>query len=189
MKWCLPKHWVITFWSSNPTPRILLYMVVRSWASCWAVDGDGDLKLSCPWAHYLYLVFLLSLSSASLVFSSTSSMSSCTSSFRFPSTAIMMWLRSGLTLLILLQLAISDDGSALIITLLWIMLLATKIWHYSGHVNLSKFASVLEGTSKREICWKSGMRCLGKHLWGVYNGGHSHYSATQARCSSPQLGV
>jgi len=58
-----------------------------------------------------------------------------------------------------------------------------------GLCNLSKFTSVLKSTSRREICWESDTGHMGKCLWGVCNGGHSCYSATQARCSSPWLGV
>ena len=43
--------------------------------------------------------------------------------------------------------------------------------------------------SRREIHYKSDMGCLGKRLWGIYSGSHSHYSATQARCSSLQLDI
>ena len=98
----LSEHWVATSWSSNPTPRILLCTMVRSQASCWAVDGDGDLELSCPRACYLHLAFLLPLSLASLIFSSTSSMSFCSSRFQIPSIAILMRLHGDSIFLILL---------------------------------------------------------------------------------------
>jgi len=37
------------------------------------------------------------------------------------------------------------------------MLLAAEIGYRSGHINLSKFASILKSTSRREIHWKSDM--------------------------------
>ena len=69
------------------------------------------------------------------------------------------------------------------------MLPATEVWHCSGSTRLSKFASILESTSRREIYWKSNMEHLDKHLWDICSSGHSHYSATQARCLSPWLGI
>jgi len=63
-----PKHWVTTPYSSSSTPGILPHTMVGSQLSCQAVDRDSNLKLSYSWAHYLYLTFLLPLSSASLFF-------------------------------------------------------------------------------------------------------------------------
>jgi len=138
----------------------------------------------CRWRWWSWVILLSSVLSSSSLFAafflsffvllSTFSMPSHSSRFQFPSTAIVMWLRGGLDL---------------IITLLWIILLAAEIWCHSGHINLSKFASILESTSRWEICWKSYMGHLGKCLWDVCSGGHSHYSATQARCLSLQLGI
>ena len=61
-----PKHWVTTLHSSSPTPGIPPHMVVRSRASCQAVNRDGDLESSCSRACYLLLAFLLYLSSLTL---------------------------------------------------------------------------------------------------------------------------
>jgi len=67
--------------------------------------------------------------------------------------------------------------------------LLQKIHLQHNSTSLSKFASILESTSRREIRCKSDTRYLGKCLWGVCSSSHSHYSATQARCSSSQLGI
>ena len=174
---------------TNPTPGILPHTVDGSQASYWAVDEGGDPELSCSQTHYLYLFFLLHLFSLSL----SLFLSSLYLLITLESSFLLLLLRykpvTVLTLLILLYLAINYDGSDLIITLLWITPLATEVWHCLGRINLSKFAPVLESTSRREICWKSDTGHLGKHLWGVCSGGHSHYSATQARNSSLWWGV
>jgi len=64
-----PEHWVTISYFSSPTLEILPQAMVGSQASCWAVDGDSGLEPSCSWACYLYLAFLLPLSSTSLLFS------------------------------------------------------------------------------------------------------------------------
>ena len=119
----------------------------------------SSLLLGGRWRRQFQVVLSLSvLSSSSLpaasllsffVSLSSSSMPSHSSRFQFPSTAIAIWLHG---------------GSDLIITLLQIALPATKVWHCLGHTNPFKFASIIESTSRREICWKSNIRCLGKCL-------------------------
>jgi len=69
---------------------------------------------------------------------SISSLSSHSSRVQFPSTAVAMWLCDSLTLLILLWLAINDDGLDLIITLLWITPPAAKVWHHPDSTRASK---------------------------------------------------
>jgi len=54
-----PDHLATTPYSSNPTPRDLLWMIDGSWAFWWAVERDGDLELSCSRACYLYQTALL----------------------------------------------------------------------------------------------------------------------------------
>ena len=54
-----PDHLAITPYSSNPTPRDLLWMIDGSWAFWWAVERGSDLKSSCSWAHCLYQIALL----------------------------------------------------------------------------------------------------------------------------------
>jgi len=53
-----PRH-------SSPTPETLLCTMVRPRASWQTVSRDGGLEPSCFRAHFLHLIFLLLLSSAS----------------------------------------------------------------------------------------------------------------------------
>jgi len=55
--------------SHNTTLGTLSHMMVRSRASCRAVDRNSNLEPSCSRACYFHLVFLLPLSSAFLSFS------------------------------------------------------------------------------------------------------------------------
>ena len=54
-----PDHLAITPYSSNPTPRDLLWMIDGSWAFWWAVESGGDLESSCSRARYLHQTALL----------------------------------------------------------------------------------------------------------------------------------
>jgi len=64
-----PSHWLTAPYSSSPTLGTLPHRMVRSQASCQAIDKNSDLKSSCSRAHYLHLAFLLPLFSVSLFFS------------------------------------------------------------------------------------------------------------------------
>jgi len=52
--------------SSNPTLEIFFHTIGGSRASCWAVEEDGDLELSCPQVHCSYQTSLLLLFITSL---------------------------------------------------------------------------------------------------------------------------
>jgi len=84
--------------------------------------GDGDVPLQLSSSDLPYTSFL-----NLPIFLSTSSISSHSSRIQFPSIAITMRLHVNSTFLILIYLAISSDGSDLIVTLLTIASLAAEV--------------------------------------------------------------